>query len=106
MRLNPSISDWHKATFPNHTREQQILKFFEEGREYFLSGSLEELADFCIVSIVLNDRYDESSFANIAFNEAMNSKFSLEDIQYAIEKKMEINKKRHWVLKDGVYRHD
>ena len=94
------IVNWHKETFPNCTLDSQKKKFCEEYIEYLESKDPEELADLCIVGLVLSGRYGFVGCDQIAWQE-----LNQIDINYWIDKKMEKNSKRTWIFVDGVYRH-
>lgn len=99
------IVNWHIKTFPNVDLKSQKLKFLEEYREYLESGDIMELADMCIVYLILNQRFNCDIFLDIMLDEQSKIK-NLTELDNAVCKKMDINSKRKWIYKDGVYRHE
>lgn len=97
------IVEWHKKTFPDADLKSQKIKFLEEYKEYLESGDIMELADMFIVETVLNWRFDYKDFYLLVCKEKFNKKFY--EVEDAVNKKMEINKKRTWHKVNGVYRH-
>ena len=99
------IVNWHIKTFPDVDLKSQKLKFLEEYKEYLESGDIMELADMAIVNIILIERFNYSYLFTIMLSEQS----KLDDLSLlnkAIQKKMNINAKRKWIVKDGVYRHE
>lgn len=72
-------------------------------RENKKEHSYDELADVYIVSIVLEKRF-KSTIGSYFVGLLMENP-APESLK-RIEKKMQINSKRKWIKKDGVYRHD
>lgn len=105
-----SIIKWSEETFgDNITIEGQLQKFKDETEEWFDSDQkdIEELADMAIVA---------SSVARFSVVEAMRcfhytldrlyfSKFLPSELEKAINKKMEVNRKRKWGKGKGNYQH-
>lgn len=107
-----SIAQWSRETFPNATLLGQLNKFKDEKEEWEASPSnseaeLFELADMFIVAC---------SIARFSATEAMfclrrvadileNTCFATQDLERAIDKKMEINRARKWCIQDGNYQH-
>lgn len=80
--IEKEVIEWHRLTFPNATEKAILNKFDEEALELVnaLMGHgnmVLELADICIVGIVLMNRLDTS-------------------LAECIAKKMIINKLRTW----------
>lgn len=103
------IVEWHKKTFPNETLTGMLLKLEEEVKEVYESQkngekehSYEEMVDVMIVSIVLAGRFD--SILGKYFR-TLNLDYAVPNLDERINKKMEINQKRIWIYKNGVYRH-
>lgn len=101
-----NIADWSRKTFPKLTRDQQKEKFFKEVKELQRATSypehLEELADVCIVLTILAFRFcvkwaQGCLYALQAGND--------ENLEEAINIKMDINSRRTWALINGEYRH-
>lgn len=103
-----SIIEWHTKTFPNATLEGLVEKYKTEVAEWYRLGCRAmELADmaicacgiarFCIVDVVY-------LFKDI-IDSARNAEITLGMLEIAIEKKMEINRKRKWNFQDGQYQH-
>ena len=99
------IVNWHVKTFPNVDLKSQKLKFLEEYREYLESGDIMELADMGIVYLVLSQRFNCDIFVDVMLDEQSKIK-NLTELDNAVCKKMDINAKRKWIYKDGVYRHE
>lgn len=98
------IIAWHIKTFPKADLKSQKIKFLEEYKEYLESGDIMELADMAIVNMVLQERFYYNTFFNIMLDEQAKIK-NLTELDNVICEKMDINQKRHFILKDGVYRH-
>jgi hypothetical protein len=125
MKINDKtriqVLEWHKQAFPDTSLMEQQIKFYEELKEldeiddYEVSDEkiLEELAD-CIIVITSFRRFDKySNEISYICSEALLSivrKFwkpllKDEEINKAILKKIEINKKRTWQKINGTYHH-
>lgn len=105
-----SIIKWSEETFGNNiTLEGQLSKFKEEKVEWLATNreDIEELADLAIVA---------SSIARFSVVEAMfcfgrveeelcHSSFTTQELEEAINKKMQKNLLRNWEKKDGQYQH-
>lgn len=114
------IARWNKETFPDATVEGQILKLseeFDELKEAVLNGTLTEVekADCFIVAAALNERFENELGRFVLFRlvEEMTDGSEAIAAEYfeAIEKKMEINKRRaaekRWKkMPDGRYKHE
>ena len=105
MWMVKDIVEWHIKTFPNVDLKSQKLKFLEEYREYLESGDIMELADMGIVCLVLSQRFNCDIFVDVMLYEQSKLKNQTE-LDNAVCKKMDINSKRKWIYKDGVYRHE
>lgn len=105
-----TIAKWSEETFgDNITLEGQVTKFYDELNEWLATDrtDITELADLAIVassvarfSVVKAASY----FCLVAFN-LMVSKFTEEDLEEAINKKMAINRKRKWSVGKGNFQH-
>lgn len=103
------IVKWHKETFPDATKESQLLKLEEEIREVLearrkndLALLYEELSDVYIVCVTLDKRYDSyiGKFFLLVFDELGI------DVSRGAEEKMKVNCSRNWVKNEkGTYRH-
>lgn len=82
------IKRWADEQFPNRTDSSMWLKVYEEVAETIRSGGEPwEVADLFILLL------DYAKRKNI-------------NIQEAIEAKMAVNKRRTWVVDNGVMRHE
>lgn len=108
-----TIKKWHKETFPDATLEGQLKKYTEEFWEFMEashSNDLPELADMVIVcagimrfSRVLGGAFLQTTYT-ICWN---NGGYDMTELWDAVEKKMEINKKRIWnKTGNGTYHHE
>lgn len=103
------IVKWHKETFPDATKESQLLKLEEEIREVLdarrkkdLSLLYEELSDVYIVCVTLDKRYD--SYIGKFFLFVLDELGI--DVSRGVEEKMKVNCSRNWVKNEkGTYRH-
>ena len=113
-----SIAQWHKDAFPDATLDGQKLKWQEEKREWkeslrpatedFVCGDVNELADMFIVACGLTRFSDaEAMFCfGCVERELCASLCATEDLENAIDKKMERNRKRTWEKTlQGNYHH-
>ena len=114
------IARWNKETFPDATVDGQILKLaeeFEEMRDEIEAGefSMSEKADCFIVAAALKERFNNAlgRFVLDYLIEEMTDESEAIAAEYfeAIEKKMEINKRRaaekRWKkMPDGSYKHE
>ena len=105
-----TIAKWSEETFgDNITLEGQLQKFKDEIEEWFDSDQkdIEELADMAIVA---------SSVARFSVIEAIRcfsyvaerlnfSKFTMHELEEAINKKQEKNRKQKWGKGKGNYQH-
>lgn len=104
-----TIIKWHTETFPDATLDGQIAKWEEEKQEYEHTGynteeELYELADMIIVSAGIA-RFDYTYGIGLFANIICLYGYAVDDIWQAVEKKMEINKKRTWQESNGSYHH-
>lgn len=106
-----SIIEWHETTFPDATLMGQEEKFEKEYKEYKESGKKDilELADMFIVACGVARFPNGSGSAILCFvrtsNELEKSNFTGDELQEAVDKKMEINRQRKWNFENGVYQH-
>nr|DAH24273.1 MAG TPA: Protein of unknown function (DUF550) [Caudoviricetes sp.] len=105
-----SIAQWHKETFPDTDLKGQIEKWYEEKNEWEKSGccDIKELADMFVVAcglIRFNSPEAMFCFARIG-DELFSSVFNTQDLEYAIDAKMERNRARAWKKQNnGTYHH-
>lgn len=104
-KIDKEILEWHKKTFPDAKIEKQLMKLEEEYTELCKSfgGDIMEAADVYIVASVLKYRFN--SKIGGCFLGLIDESWKYMEIMKAIKEKMEINKKRKWTFKKGVYRH-
>lgn len=103
------IVTWHNKTFPDATKESQLLKLEEEIKEVLearrkndLALLYEELSDVYIVCVTLDKRYD--SYIGKFFLFVL-AELGI-DVSMGVEEKMKINCLRNWVKNEkGTYRH-
>lgn len=109
-----SIINWHAETFPDATLGGQIIKYREELSEYLAavkSQNMEDMysewADLLIVCCGIA-RF-EIMAAPIYIMRTMDfiivNNLDVGDCIEAINKKMEINRKRDWNFNNGQYKH-
>lgn len=110
FKIDNDILSWHKKTFPDVKLEGMLLKLDEELGELVEAikkedeaEELKETADLYIVARILNDRFN--SYIG-AFFLGMIHNSEVKNLEQAVEKKMEINRKRKWNIKNGVYKHE
>lgn len=109
-----TIIAWHKETFPNATLDGQKEKWKEEYKEYLYTEmnteeELFEIADMIIVSagiarfdywLGLDYLYETFAITYKRLGRCVNA-------WEAVQKKMEINKKRKWKkTAEGTYHHE
>lgn len=104
-----SIIDWHEITFPDATLLGQKEKYHKEFQEWYMSGceDISELADMFIVACGIarfNTIEAMFCFGRVDDNLTI-SVFTTKELEKAIDKKMEINRKRKWNFQDGQYQH-
>jgi hypothetical protein len=105
-----SIAKWSEETFgDNITLEGQLEKFLDERKEWLESDrkDLSELADLTIVasSVARFSLVDAAvCFAHIDA-ELKLSGFPADDLETAINNKMQINRKRKWGKGKGNFQH-
>ena len=102
-----SIILWHEQTFPDATLMGQLGKFADERKEFEQEPSLEEWSDMFIVACGIA-RFDSilalhyfSDCFKILERQAIRNTY----IQQAVDKKMQINRKRKWGIGKGNYQH-
>lgn len=102
-----SISDWSLGVFPTLTKDAQLEKLIEETREYMKAKSdeerIKELADIYIVASILKERFDCKLGWGI-FQGIFT--FDMFGVYKAVDKKMEINRKRIWKWNGKTYHHE
>jgi hypothetical protein len=104
-----SIIQWHTETFPNATLEGQLQKFEDELQELLESNyeDITELADIFIVAC---------GICRFSLVRGMTAFWKIADLtagmllikkqfETAVNKKMEINRKRKWGCNKGYYQH-
>lgn len=105
------IVAWHLETFPDILPEKQKEKLEEEQQEFAIATTLqeklEELADVYIVNAGLSRFYPDDAKKHIIQIgkdlKSLNLTFFV--LKGAIEKKLEKNKKRAWLIAGGEYHH-
>ena len=107
-----SIVQWSRETFPEATLIGQLNKFKDEKEEwerapYNSEAELFELADMFIVacSIARFSATEAMYCLRVTADKLELSYFTTQDLERAIDKKMEINRARKWCIKDGNYQH-
>ena len=111
-----SIILWHEQTFPDATLDGQLQKFADEYEEYYEAdkkdsygkAALMELADLVIVACGIA-RFDLVQGLD-AFDDALHiinhaSCFCVEEVNEAVQEKMQINRNRKWSIGKGIYQH-
>lgn len=101
------IAKEHKKLFPKADRDSQYKKYLEEFDEWILAPSCEdkcqEAAD-CIICCIGLYNYDERGAMYLLRTwEESCSEWAV--IEKMVLDKWEINKKRKWEFKNGVYHH-
>lgn len=104
-----SIAKWHKETFPGSTLEAQNDKFVKEFEEWRESGyqDILEIADMYIVACGLK-RFSELAFTacmTIITCECYKQGITTQMLENAVNKKMEVNRKRIFEYNNGMYQH-
>ena len=107
-----SIAQWSRETFPDATLIGQLNKFKDEKEEWEetpcnTEDELFELADMFIVACsVARFSATEAMYCFRSVAEKLEiSCFATQDLERAIDKKMEINRARKWCIKSGNYQH-
>lgn len=95
-KLQKEITNWHKATFPEATRENVVNKAKEE-----LSELMAELDDYVPHEVRLENVIEESADVVIIIS-ALLGRLGV-NLNAAVRDKMNINKKRKWSA-DGMVR--
>lgn len=103
-----SIAVWNKEKFRENTAFEQRVKCDKEAEEYFAAKSypnrMEELADFYIANAGLGYRFGRGSGKLIC--QLIEDSPWWNEVNKAIQAKMEINQTRTFVKKDGEWRHE
>lgn len=106
------VVELNKKLFPLATEESQKNKFMEEFyeavslRDTESEDLLYELADCLIVALGMNRFNPMTANLMIAYVLQLAKRDVIDKLPEYIDRKLEINKKRHWVIEDGVYRHE
>lgn len=107
-----SIIEWHEQTFPNATLEGQISKWEDEQEEwentsYGSKYELEELADMVIVccGIMRFDYTTGFDYLTYTLGKIQVMPTNGKDLWGAVERKMEINRKRKWNKVGNKFQH-
>ena len=107
-----SIIQWHTETFPNATLEGQLKKFEDEVKEFWECGLLSEdaateLADCFIVAcgIARFSNVEAINAFSFVVGYLLNDKKLTKMFNVAVDKKMQINRKRKWGCNKGYYQH-
>ena len=104
------IAKEHKKLFPKADRDSQYRKYLEEFDEWVLAPTVEdkynEAAD-CIICCIGLYNYDKRGASYLLHNwrELFCDRVAIEKIEKLVNEKWEINKKRKWEFKNGVYHH-
>ncbi len=94
------VVKWHKQAFPVCTKQSQVIKLEEELEEFYKDGfSDKELADVLIVAIVLSIRFNSYIGKDIL------ARYYTADKDSLIKEKLEINKRRKWLVVNGTFHH-
>lgn len=107
-----SIIKWHEQTFPDATIRGQIEKWFDEEKEFkqTIQGTEEEiyeLADLVIVSAgIMRFNYGLGfDFLARTLQHMINVDYIGQVLWEAVERKMQINRKRKWTIGKGNFQH-
>lgn len=106
-----SIIEWSEQAFPDATLDGQLRKFQDEYHEYFEAREhgerIKQLADLFIVALsICRFELDEGLYyLHQAWKIYEGSPYSLGNVCYNIQEKMETNRSRVWEKKDGQYQH-
>lgn len=110
FKIDNDILSWHKKTFPDVKLEGMLLKLEEELGELVEAvkkgdavEELKETADVYIVARILLDRF-QSHIGGYFIG--LLGEYPVENLEEAVEKKMEINRNRKWNRTNGVYKHE
>lgn len=103
-----TIGLWNKETFPDENIRGQRLKCSREASEYFNAKTynerIGELADFYIANAGLDGRFNEDGGRLVC--ELMRDLPNWDEINEAVQTKMEINLGRKWhKTHTGEWRH-
>lgn len=102
------VIEWNKTAFPENTLSMQAMKITEEFKEAMESQDrgdfLSEFVDFFIATIGLKRFSEEKFYTSMGALFSINP-FGLNKLVEEGFKKMEINKRRKWILQNGVYHH-
>lgn len=106
-----TIISWQEQAFPDATLAKQLEKYADERDEFCAAikkkDRIAELADLFIVACNIS-RFNSiaamSAFEDIDFLTRANN-VSEYALQKAIDKKMEINRRRKWNFLGGKYQH-
>lgn len=114
MDFEKEIVEWNEKNLPDNTLEMQIKKYEEEVEEYYdavknsdFNHQLEEAADV-IISAIGFRRFNpgHSLIGYFNFVRSVNPCIMAEDLRAAIKKKLRVIKKRKYVIKGEVYKHE
>lgn len=107
-----SIIQWHTETFPNATLEGQLQKFEDEVKEFWECELLSEdaateLADCFIVAcgIARFSNVEAINAFSFVVGYLLNDKELTEMFNIAVDKKMQINRKRKWNKIGNTFQH-
>lgn len=102
------IAKEHEVLFPNADLESQMKKLEEEVREVKKASSIEEakkeFAD-CLIVFAGIYRFDKNKGNILLLILRLTFGGIFSEIEKLANKKWEINKKRKWEFKNGVYHH-
>ena len=106
-----SIIEWHEQTFPDATFDGQEEKFYHEHSEFMHAETHEDLiyecADCYIVAcgIARFSLLKASAFFKVVYSMISVQGLSETEVEEAINKKMEKNRRRVWEKQNGMYQH-
>lgn len=115
LKLAVESAEWNRDNLPENTYAMQVKKIDEERQEVnreepYTDKWYEEEADY-FISLSGTIRFEECFFFSVLGILGFFSNFSdfcnedLERIKKEIRKKLDIIKKRKYVIIDGVYKH-
>lgn len=103
-----SIAVWNKKFFRENSAFEQRVKCDREAEEYLSSPNyikrMEELADFYIANAGLGYRFGCASGKLVC--RLLEDSPWWNDVNEAIQQKMEINQARKFIKKNGEWRHE
>lgn len=108
-KLIKEVIDWNTNFLPDNTLNMQLRKVMEEIREVIKAkNSKEYMAEWAdlLISVIGIKRFSEQEFyVHMGFLIECDRP-NLNEIVEESFKKLEVNKRRKWVIKNGVYHHE